>query len=151
MVNRNNIRKMLLTDTPAVFAIEEQISVAPWSEQLFKDCINVGYDSWVLIEDKQVVGYGVLSYAVNEAHILQLAIAPEKQRQGLGEKLLHHLLDQAKIKGAEEAFLEVRESNLAARALYQKYNFVEVGIRKDYYEGLNGTREDGLSLTCSLY
>lgn len=153
MVHHSGIRKMTRADIPPVFAIEQAVTVAPWGKQLFEDCINVGYDCWVLVDDKTIMGYGILSYAANEAHILQLAIHPEHHRQGLGQKLLQFLLSAAKTRGAEEIFLEVRQSNLAATTLYKKYNFVEVGVRKGYYppQKAGDPNEDALTMALPLW
>lgn len=153
MVHHSGLRKMTPADIPAVHAIEVAVAVGPWSEKLFADCLRVGYECWVLVDGEQVMGYGILSYSANEAHVLQLAIHPEHHRCGLGQKLLQHLLNMAKVHGADEIFLEVRESNTSAINLYKKYNFVEVGIRKGYYpaesEGL--PKQDAITMALPLW
>ena len=153
MVHHSGLRKMTVADGAAVQEIEILVDVSPWPEKLFADCIKVGYEAWVLVEDKQVIGYGILSFAANEAHVLKLVVAPSKQRQGHGQKLLQHLLDIAKMNGAEEIFLEVRQSNVIAQELYKKFNFVEIGIRKDYYvDGKDGEiKEDALTFAMPLW
>ncbi len=152
MGHHSGLRKMTVADASAVYAIELLVASAPWSEILFAECVVVGYECWVCIDDKKIIGYGVLSYAAQEAHILNIAVAPDQQRNGLGQKILQHLLNIAKMHGAEEIFLEVRPSNQAARQLYDKFNFVEIGIRKDYYvEGADGAvKEDALTLALPL-
>lgn len=151
MVHHSGLRKMTVADVVVVSDIDQTVSKGPWNAQLFSDCIKVGYECWVLVEDKVVIGFGVLSYGANEAHILNLAIIPAKQRHGFGQKMLQHLLDIAKIHGAEEIFLEVRPSNTAALELYKKYNFVEIGIRKEYYPATDDEpREDALTLALPL-
>lgn len=153
MVHRSGLRKMTMSDISTVHAIETRVAIGPWSEKLFADCINVGYECWVLVDDQQVMGYGILSYGPHEAHILQLAIDPDYHRQGLGQKLLQHLLSMAKLHGSEEIFLEVRQSNQAAINLYKKYNFVEVGVRKDYYpaDDYGQTKEDAITMALPLW
>ncbi len=153
MVHRSGLRKMILADVPAVYAIEAAVAVGPWSEKLFADCIRVGYECWVLVDGNQVMGYGILSYSANESHILQLAIHPEHHHLGLGQKLLQHLLNMAKIHGAEEIFLEVCESNIPAIKLYKKYNFVEVGIRKGYYQAATEgqPKQDAITMALPLW
>lgn len=153
MAHRSGLRKMTLEDVSAVHAIEQAVAPGPWGEQLFIDCLNVGYDCWVLVDDQEITGYGILSYAANEAHVLQFAIHPSYHRCGLGQKLLQHLLTTAKIRGADEMFLEVRQSNIAAINLYKKYSFVEVGVRKGYYSDETGgkPREDGLTMALPLW
>lgn len=150
MVHHSGLRKMAVDDALAVYEIEQAVSLSPWPVKLFIDCINVHYECWVLVEDKQIIGYGILSCAANEAHILNLAVATAKQHQGNGYKLLQHLLDMAKMHGAEEVFLEVRQSNLVAQNLYKKFNFVETGIRKDYYVDADN-KEDALTFAAPLW
>jgi ribosomal-protein-alanine N-acetyltransferase len=144
---------MTMADVPAVHAIETVVAVGPWSEKLFADCIRVGYECWVLVDGEQIMGYGILSYSANEAHILQLAIHPDHHKLGLGQKLLQHLLNMAKIHGADEIFLEVRESNISAIQLYKKYNFVEVGVRKGYYqpEVEGQPKQDAITMALPLW
>jgi ribosomal-protein-alanine N-acetyltransferase len=152
MVQHNGLRKMTLADTVAVHSIDKTVTIGPWSEKLYQDCIAVGYECWVVVANKNVVGFGIMSVGANEAHILNIGIIPQHQRKGHGQKMLQHLLTQAKTQGVEKVFLEVRPSNTPARELYKKFNFVEIGIRKDYYPpDENGVgREDGISLALSL-
>jgi ribosomal-protein-alanine N-acetyltransferase len=81
---------------------------------------------------------------VNEAHIVTVAVLPEEQRRGLGRAVVHALVELAADSGMEDATLEVRVSNTAARALYREYGFYEVGTRKRYYSD-NG--EDAVIMT----
>jgi ribosomal-protein-alanine N-acetyltransferase len=153
MTPYSGIRKMTVADAATVHAIDSMVTVEPWSERLYVDCIGIGYECWVIVDDKQVIGFGIMNYAANEAHILNLAITTARQRQGWGEKMLQHLLNLARQHGSDEIFLEVRYSNEPAIALYKKYNFVEVGIRKNYYplEADGEGREDALTLALSLW
>lgn len=150
MVHRSGLRKMTSVDVPAVYAIELAVADSPWTEKLFADCIRVGYECWVLVDGDQVMGYGILSYSANEAHVLQLAIHPNHHHCGLGQKLLQHLLSMAKINGADEIFLEVRESNTPAINLYKKYSFVEIGIRKGYYPAASEGQPKQNAITMAL-
>lgn len=153
MVHRSGLRKMTFADVPAVYAIEAAVAFAPWSEKLFADCIRVGYECWVLVDGDQIMGYGILSYSANEAHVLQLAIHQEHHHCGLGQKLLQYLINMAKIHGATEIFLEVRESNIAAINLYKKYHFVEIGIRKGYYQAAaeGQPKQDAITMALPLW
>lgn len=90
-----------------------------------------------------LVGIGCYWAIVEEAHITVLGIAPEYQRQGLGQTLLYALLASAHKRGLERATLEVRISNQSARALYEKFGFQEAGKRRRYYQD---TGEDALVL-----
>jgi len=148
------IRAMQQKDVKAVMAIEEVVCEFPWTYSIYSDCIKVGYSCWVIEDDLEgeggeVVGYGLLSIAANEAHILNLCIKPNKQRLGLGNRMMLHLIEQAKKLHAISVYLEVRLSNQGAFELYKKLGFSIIGHRKDYYPALNG-REDALVLELSF-
>lgn len=143
------LRRMLETDTAAVAALESQVSLDPWPEKLFGDCIRVGYNCWVLEDNSEIVGFGLLSCAAGEAHILNLVIDSKWRRQGLGIRMMQHLINIARELGADIAYLEVRESNLIARELYRKLSFTEIGVRKGYYPAKEG-REDAITLALGL-
>ncbi|MES9861062.1 MAG: ribosomal protein S18-alanine N-acetyltransferase [Candidatus Thiodiazotropha sp. LLP2] len=144
------IRPMVEQDLPQVFALEKQIYPFPWTMGILQDCLRVGYCCWVLTMDKQMIGYGVMSIVVDEAHILNICIDPKWRKRGLGLKLMHRLLKIAGQHGAETIFLEVRISNLAALQLYEKVGFVEVGLRKGYYPDTDKSREDALVLSLEM-
>ena len=139
------LRPMQEEDVAGVMEIETIVTPAPWSYGIFVDCIKVGYYCWVYEDDGEIIGYGLFSVGSAEAHILNLAIKPEHQRQGLGRRMLEHLLAEARLLQVKSAYLEVRVSNHGAFDLYQKVGFILIGHRKDYYQTLDG-REDALVL-----
>ncbi|MCG7910565.1 MAG: ribosomal protein S18-alanine N-acetyltransferase [Candidatus Thiodiazotropha taylori] len=145
------MRPMREEDLAQVFALEIEVYPFPWTEGIFNDCLRVGYSCWVLTMDDLVIGYGVMSVIIDEAHILNICISPEWQRRGLGEKLLRRLIKVAAQHGAETVFLEVRVSNRVALRLYEKIGFVEVGMRKAYYPDHNDNREDALLLSLESF
>jgi ribosomal-protein-alanine N-acetyltransferase len=87
--------------------------------------------------------------AVGEAHIMNICVDPEVQKQGVGSKLLENMIKLANKK-AETIFLEVRPSNKIAISLYKKRGFNEIGIRKGYYPSANGSKEDAVMLALDL-
>jgi ribosomal-protein-alanine N-acetyltransferase len=95
----------------------------------------------VMNREKVILGFGCLWAILEEAHITMLAVRPEYQGQGLGKYVVWGLLQKAYIQGLEWATLEVRESNRAAIALYEKFDFKIIGKRPKYYEV---TQEDAL-------
>jgi len=143
------IRPMQQEDLLQVQAIEELSYDFPWTLGIFRDCLKVGYCCWVIVLDDKVIGYGVMSVAVDECHILNVCIHPKWQGNGLGRKIINRLLNLGKQHGAETAFLEVRTSNQRALRLYQHLGFLEVGKRKGYYPVKEG-REDALLLSLIL-
>lgn len=121
----------------------------PWTRGIFTDCIMVGYDCWGLQAGKILLGYCVQTHAAGESHLLNLCIAPESQRQGLGSVLLDHAIRLASSQGCNSMFLEVRPSNPAGFSLYEKRGFVVVGERPGYYTGANG-RENAIVMKLDL-
>ena len=139
-------RPMSESDLGAVLAIEQAVYDFPWTLGIFADCMNAGYLCQVYEDDGIVFGYGIMSVADGECHILNLCIGLEYQRLGWGADLLRHLLDIAGRHRGRIAFLEVRKSNNRAFALYHRAGFNEIGVRKAYYPAPNGGREDAIVL-----
>jgi ribosomal-protein-alanine N-acetyltransferase len=137
---------MRLEDLPAVHRIEKASFTSPWPEHAYQSELESNRLAHYLVAriDEHVVGYGGMWLMVDEAHITTFAIHPAWRRQHLGERLLLAFLDLAIDRGAHEATLEVRLSNLAARRLYEKYGFRPVGLRPRYY---SDDHEDALIMT----
>lgn len=136
---------MTLDDLASVHDIERQSFHVPWPEDAYRNEIRTNrLASYVVARaDDEVVGFAGLWVMVDEAHVTTFAVNPRWRRRGVGERLLLGLLDVAVNRGAREATLEVRLSNMPARRLYEKYGFRPVGIRPRYYS--NG--EDALIMT----
>lgn len=143
------VRRMTLSDLPAVLEIEKHNYQFPWGEDIFKDCFKANYECRVCEELDRVLGYCIVAMGVGEAHILNISVHPEEQNQGIGRKMLEHSIESARGR-AETIFLEVRPSNTAAIALYKNIGFNEIGIRKGYYPAENG-REDAIMLALELF
>ncbi|MGR9086691.1 MAG: ribosomal protein S18-alanine N-acetyltransferase [Gammaproteobacteria bacterium] len=143
------IRRMSHQDLPEVLRIERENYQFPWDEDIFHDCFKANYDLRVCEEMDRVLGYCILSMGVGEAHILNISVAATEQNQGIGRRMLEHMIEQTRGK-AETIFLEVRPTNTAALALYKKTGFNEIGIRKGYYPAENG-REDAIMLALELF
>ncbi len=137
------------TDVVDVVALERASYRFPWSEQVFRDCLRVGYECWVLDAAAVVSGYGIMSMGAGECHVLNLCIEPALRRRGAGRALLVALLGRAREAGMEHAFLEVRPSNPGAIALYRALGFEPIGVRRGYYQA-EGGREDALVLRLEL-
>lgn len=143
------LRPMREEDVDAVIAIERSAYPFPWTPGIFRDCLRAGYPAWVLRDDDGIFGYGVLSVAAGEAHLLNVCIDPRVQGRGHGRRLLRALLRIARGEGAERVFLEVRPSNPHAVALYQDEGFNEIGRRPRYYPD-HGGREDAIVMALEL-
>ena len=143
------IRPLTEADLDAVMEIEIRAYDFPWTQSIFRDCLRVGYCCWCCENEGIIQGYGVMSAAAGESHILNLTVHPESQRQGIGSKLLKHFLQLARRHGADTIMLEVRPSNRKAINLYEKLGFNEIGVRRNYYPAEDG-REDALMLALNL-
>ena len=139
------IRSMHELDVPVIVAIERAAYQFPWSEGIFRDCLRVGYVCRVVDVGGDMAGYGIMSIGAGEAHILNVCIRDEYRGRGFARKLLLYLLERARTSGMYEAFLEVRPSNTAATRLYHSMGFVQVGVRRGYYQATVG-REDAAVL-----
>jgi ribosomal-protein-alanine acetyltransferase len=138
-------------DIEAVAALERAAHVAPWTEGNFRDALAAGYGMQVGVADGAIVAYGVLLFAPGEAQLLNLTVAPEVRRLGIGRALLGRFLADAGARGAEQCFLEVRVSNIPAIALYAREGFVPVARRIGYYPSAGAaSREDALVMRRAL-
>jgi ribosomal-protein-alanine N-acetyltransferase len=135
------IRPMHELDIPLVVAVEKAAYQFPWSEGIFRDCLRVGYVCRVIDVAGDLGGYGIMSVGAGEAHILNVCVRNEYRSRGFARKTLLYLLERAHAAGMQEAFLEVRPSNIAAARLYHSLGFEQVGIRRGYYQATVG-RED---------
>ena len=117
-----------------ILQIESRANPSPWSHESFEhEFDNPNGTFWVAILESNVVGYGGIWFAIDEAHITTLSVSPDFQRQGIGEKMAVNLLLEAQERGMKCATLEVRAGNQAAICLYKKLGFEPVAIRKKYY------------------
>ncbi|MCP3869309.1 MAG: ribosomal protein S18-alanine N-acetyltransferase [Gammaproteobacteria bacterium] len=145
----SQMRPMQDADVQRVMELELLVYEFPWTPGIFRDCLRAGYCCWLYTLDDHFTGYGVMSVAAGEAHILNLCIHPTHRGEGLGRRLLQQLLRLARIHRADTAFLEVRVSNRTALALYRDVGFNEVGLRRGYYPSRAG-REDAVLLALNL-
>ena len=146
---RTEIRLMQPADLKVIATIERAAYQYPWSLGIFRDCLLAGYHCLVLDVGGSVTGYGIMSIAAGEAHLLNLCVHPSAQRFGYGRRLLNVLLLRAAEADADKVFLEVRPSNEAALRLYRSVGFEQIGIRPAYYQADNG-REDAVILAATL-
>jgi [ribosomal protein S18]-alanine N-acetyltransferase len=138
---RMRIRRAIPTDIPALIGLEKQAaSAAHWSPEQYEAVFSSEGPSRVafVIEDSRVEDARAQGFIVGRAvsedwEIENIAVAGAARRRGLGTHLLEEFIGLARGRRAQSVFLEVRESNLAARRLYEKHAFVETGRRKGYY------------------
>lgn len=143
------LRAMAAADIEQVVAIERACQPTPWSTALFADCLAGHYDCRSIDHGDALAGFAVLSSVLDEVHLLNIAVAPAWQRRGLAWATLRELISHYQQAGMQQLYLEVREGNSAARALYRHLGFDEVGLRKHYYRSPDG-RENAVLMTLSL-
>ncbi len=134
----------LLTD---IERVERLCHRLPWDERSCRECFADTYKICALFLSDKLIGYAVIYGAMVTTDLLTIGVEPKYQGKGLGALLLEFTLRQAVEQNANECFLEVRVSNLKAQALYRKFGFVEVGIRRGYYvDPLRHEAEDAYTM-----
>ena len=148
---RLNYEPMQESDLADVVALEQKVYPHPWSMANFTDSLKSHYQAWVLRQhDGTLLGYFLLMAIVDEAHLLNVAVAVERQGQGLGHLLLNQAVACARGLGLESVLLEVRPSNLRALHIYERYGFQQIGRRKGYYPAAHQQREDAIVMRFDL-
>ncbi|MDY3251072.1 MAG: ribosomal protein S18-alanine N-acetyltransferase [Candidatus Choladocola sp.] len=129
------IAEMKQEDIPAVAALEREIFSMPWSENGFLSALSSSDTLYLTVRaDNRVIGYCGLLQSFEEADITNVAVSPAYRGRGVGYRMLSELMEAGKTRGIERYTLEVRISNQAALALYEKLGFASVGVRKNFYE-----------------
>ncbi len=128
------IRAMAAADIAAIVILEEKIFACPWSEQAFiEELGNQLAHYYLLIVEDEIVAYLGYWQILDEAHITNIAVAPEQRRKGYASYLLTSVLEMMKKENLQSITLEVRASNVAAQNLYSQFGFQFAGKRKGYY------------------
>lgn len=140
---------MTEADLDAVVYIEYSVTDFPWPKTLFADSLNAGHRCQVLDTDYGIGGFTVVSTVADEATLLNIAVAPQCQGEGLGKLLLQECLEAIQQQQITQCFLEVRSSNCRAINLYHRSGFVSAGERRNYYPAATG-REDAIVMKWQL-
>lgn len=144
------LHAMTERDLDWVVENEVELHAFPWTRGNFSDSLGAGYLAHVLRQNGERVAYAVMMLVLDEAHLLNLSVVRSRQGQGLGRTMLKELFAVARQHGAVQLFLEVRPSNLAARALYLSSGCEPVGRRNRYYPAADGGREDAILMRAAL-
>lgn len=129
------VRAMIVEDCPHVAELEKMIFSQPWSEQGFRDALNMERNIFLVAEEDGIIyGYIGMYQSLDEGEITNVAVAPGKRNAGTGRLLMQVAMEQAKQQGITRIVLEVRVSNASAIHLYEKCGFVNCGIRKGFYD-----------------
>lgn len=142
---------MTTANLDAVMAIEAAAYAFPWSRGNFVDSLASGYVARVLYAGSgEVLGYFVAMAGVDEMHLLNITVAPAHQHLGHARFMIDALVAECRVRRAQQLWLEVREGNARARAIYLKRGFVQVGVRRGYYPAPQGRREDAIVMSLHL-
>ena len=130
--------KATISDIPEMMEIERASYSKPWDEQLFVQAVNsAGKHSFVSKIDSKIAGYIVFEVVADEGHITNIAVTKQNRRRGIATELIVKVLELVRDHHINSVYLEVRQSNEAAKKLYEKFGFKEIGERKGYYQGTN--------------
>lgn len=136
------IRHMDRGDIDEVMDIERQSFASPWTKRMFEETLRWSLSgSYVFVKHRVILGYVMFYTVEEEGHILNVAVRKEFKRNGIAARLLSYVFEKLRQQGVSDIFLEVRESNVSARGLYDKFGFETVGRRRGYYAETN---EDAL-------
>ena len=129
------VRAMSLNDLPQVVAIEAQSHLEPWTQQAFRAELETSLvaQPLVALRKDEIIGYVVPWFVVDELQIANLTVKESFRQLGVGRLMLTHVLQMASARNCRNAYLEVRDSNVAARALYESLGFFVEGVRPKYY------------------
>lgn len=142
---------MTVDDLDEVMPIEDAIYAHPWTRGNFLDSLRSGYRAFTIRDQgRRLLAYFLIMEALDEAHLLNISVVQQAQGEGLGHLLLELAVNLARQHGMQVMLLEVRVSNLRALHLYQRYGFVEIGRRKNYYPVDPFTREDAIVMHLPL-
>ena len=157
------VRPMAESDLPGVLEIESENFSIPWSEQSFRNMLSDAQALFFVAEDPgetarlreaakmpenaRLLGYAGAIYAGTQADVTKIAVCGTQKQCGIGTELLRALLQALRTRDVQEVFLEVREGNVPARALYRRLGFEAIGTRKGYY---TEPREDAILMKCKI-
>lgn len=149
MYNQVRFRKLDLDDLTRIMEIERAAYQFPWSASMVRDSLQAAHcEAWGMSvpHHEGLVGFGIVSIVFDEVELLSISVLPELQGKGYGAQLLNFLIEQARKSKADKIFLEVRQSNDPAIALYQNAGFEPIDIRQDYYPTHNRHERDNATV-----
>ncbi len=148
--NAVTLRSIPSEQLDAVMAIEQTAYSHPWSRGHFRDSLNPQFEAQGLWLGDELLGYFWAMRGFEEMHLLNITVAPARQGQGWGHMMLDALTLMSRHAGAQWLWLEVRQSNLRALQVYERYGFRQISIRKDYYPADRQQREHAVVMSLKL-
>ena len=144
------VSKMTSKEIAAVAALDQELfSKESWSEADFEASLtDPNRFFWVAMEERTLLGFCGISQSFEQGDLLTIGVCSKQRGRGIGSILLRQAIETFQEQGGKDLFLEVRASNTAAKALYEKFGFRQIGIRKGYYQQ---PAEDGLVYRLEVY
>ena len=138
-----------MKDLAGIAALERAVFSHPWNEEMVSSSIQGTYDHVRILEtpEGEIAGYIIYSAVCDSADLLRVAVDAGSRRRGIGRKLMEAMIGDCKNRNVQSIFLEVRESNAAAIAMYEQLGFMKISTRKKYYDS---PVEDGLVMQKQL-
>lgn len=135
-------RDMRAIDLDQVMTIEQNAQLMPWSRGMFEESLDAHQLCRVAESRNKIIAFHIVCPVVDELHVLNLAVAPQYQRRGVGHAVMCDIIELSESKALTKIFLEVRSGNSVAQSLYEKWQFTQIAIRKEYYRTNGIDRED---------
>lgn len=149
--DHRRLAAMTIASLDEVLAIENQAYEFAWTRGNFLDSLAAGYTAQRLLDERDtLLGYYVAMAGVDEMHLLNITVAPAEQHRGHARFMLDDLIGRCRSMLAQRLWLEVRSDNARAQAIYERFGFCRVGLRKGYYPAPQGRREDAVVMNLTL-
>jgi len=143
-----DVRILNVEDCGSIMALEKAAHSHPWSEKIMRQTL-IKHRAWGAFDGQKLVAFALVSQVVDEAELLDCVVSPDVQGRGIGSAFMAWVVDEVGVKAAR-FYLEVRQSNQSAIALYDKCGFIEVGVRHGYYPAKKG-REDAVLMAMEMF
>ena len=144
-----SLHRLQRSDVSAMLEVEQLAHPYPWSEALLASCFGERYLTYGLYSHSSLVGFYIAELLLDESTLHNICLRPECRGQGWGHSLLDHYLALTQEQGCQQWWLEVRYSNQVAQQLYLRAGYLQVGVRKGYYQTQSGS-EDALMMLRTL-
>ena len=146
-----SFQDITLNDVAILMPIENLCHSHPWSEKTLSSCIGGRYFGQLTKSGDTILGFYIGQYVANEATLMYICVSPEQQSKGFGKALLKQFIQQAKDRGANKLWLEVRAKNISAQMLYINHGFTEISRRTGYYPSASGMGyEDAIVMSAKV-
>ncbi len=148
---RINTLNMSQTPVELLAVVEIAAHPLPMSLTMLQSCCGGRYRHWGAWDGDQLIGFLIGEWVLDEATLINIAVMPDYQGQGVGKRLLGQFLSWAEEQFCRQVLLEVRVSNKGAIGLYQSFGFERIGVRKGYYPAVDGREDAWVMSVCQPF